>query len=254
MGGRWNAEQNRSDAASCACRRRAGAGAGRLRRDHLDAVTVAAAASKPFIAVAVAVVALVLGWQPEFRAGVQHRPAVQRGFRRWRTVVQPGLEQRPDLEPGRRAGVAVPIADEAGRLQRFGWQPSECEHAGGRRRQPVWQQWFRWPAWRRRRGRADQEHAPHRTIWKHWRSEPAWEHWQRWPGPGDRFDHIGAGPFLGAWIAGAGSRPGYPGIDGRSLVRDRGLWPVSWQPVPGRRARRRTNDQRGSPGSDRPQV
>lgn len=252
MGGRWNAEQNRSDAASCACCLRAGAG--RLRRDHLDAVPIAATASEPFIAVAVAVVALVLGWQPEFRAGVQHRPAVQRGFSRWRTIVQPGLEQRPGLEPGRRAGVAVPVADEAGRLQRFGWQPSERGHPGGRCQQPAWQQRFRWPAWKRRRGRAAREHAPHRAIGKHRRSGPAWEHWQRRPGPGDRFVRIGAGPFLGAWNAGAGSRPGYPGIDGRNLVRDRGLGPVSWQLVPGRRSRRRTNDRRGSPGADRPQV
>jgi hypothetical protein len=70
-----------------------------MRDDDLDPVAVDAAAAEPFIAVVISAVGSVV---------VRRRPVVQAGAQRRWSAVQPGFQRRTVVEPGRRAGIAVP--------------------------------------------------------------------------------------------------------------------------------------------------
>jgi hypothetical protein len=81
----WNASQNRRELGlDCSLR----VCAGRLRDDEFDAVAVDAAAGEYLVASIVVTaqlaIALVVGWQPELRAGLERRPAVDPRFAQWR--------------------------------------------------------------------------------------------------------------------------------------------------------------------------
>jgi hypothetical protein len=72
----WNASQNRRELGlDCSLR----VCAGRLRDDEFDAVAV-----DSIVVTAQLAIALVVGWQPELRAGLERRPAVDPRFAQWR--------------------------------------------------------------------------------------------------------------------------------------------------------------------------
>jgi hypothetical protein len=100
------------------------AGAGRLRDHDIDPVALDAAAAEPFVAFIVATfvpVSVIVRRQPELGAGIERRPV----------AVQPGFQRRPGLEPGRWAGIAVPVPAETRWRQWLEWQPGDCRGPGG---------------------------------------------------------------------------------------------------------------------------
>ena len=185
-------------------------------------IALDAAAAEPFVAVSVAAVVAIISVvrrQPELRAGTECRPAIEPGVER-RAVVRPGVEWRTTSRARAAGGVALPVRDEAGRLERYDRQPREYGRPGQYLGRPAGKHWLQRPA-REHVGRSGGKHGVEPPAGKH-RRRPAGR--QR-SGVHLGFERCEPGLVVVAWFAVIHSGPRLAGIGGGLVDRVRGRDP-----------------------------